>query len=147
MRGALAGVALLSGAALACQVGFNSELRARLGHPLLAALASFAVGTALLALYALAARPALPEAGRLARAPWWAWLGGVVGAGYVAAAAAFGARLGASAWFALVVTGQVLASLALDHFGLIGFPPHPLGAARVVGVLLLLAGVALVLRS
>jgi transporter family-2 protein len=147
MRGLLAGVALVSGAALACQVGFNNELRARMGHPILAALVSFVVGAVALALYLAGLRPAWPSADQVARAPWWTWIGGLVGAVYVASAAAFAARLGAASWLGLTVTGQILASVALDHFGLIGFATHPVSWPRVVGVILLLTGVALVLRS
>ena len=36
---------------------------------------------------------------------------------------------------------QIL-SILLDHFGLIGFTPRPISLARIVGVVLLLAGVA-----
>lgn len=140
-------VALLSGAALAMQVGFNTELRARLGGPILAALVSFGVGTACLLAYAAWLRPAWPDRAELARMPWWGWLGGVVGACYVASAAAFASRLGAAGWLGLIVTGQILTSLALDHFGLIGFPRRPVDLTRALGAALLLAGVVLVLGS
>ena len=51
------------------------------------------------------------------------------------------------AWLGLVVTGQILASLAMDHFGLVGFEPSPIDGPKLLGVILLLAGVALVLRT
>ncbi len=140
-------VALAAGAALASQVGMNNALRARLGHPVIAALVSFGVGTLALALYLAALRPGLPDRGAFLGGPRWMWLGGLVGAAYVASAAAFAQRLGAGAWLALVIAGQILASVALDHFGLLGFTPHPASIWRVVGVVLLLAGVVLVLRS
>jgi transporter family-2 protein len=35
----------------------------------------------------------------------------------------------------------------LDHFGLVGFKIHPAGPWRLVGVGLLLAGAAIVLRT
>lgn len=146
MKGLFAAAALLSGAALAFQVGFNNGLRARVGHPMIAALISFGVGMVALAAYVAAARPAVPGVRELARAPWWIWMGGLVGAVYVACAAAFAARLGAAGWLALVVAGQILTSLAMDHFGLVGFERQPITAARLVGAALLLAGVALVLR-
>ncbi len=142
----LATIALASGAALAVQVGMNNALRARVGHPMLAALVSFAVGTTVLAVYALIARPSLPDRSALVEGPSWMWLGGVVGAVYVACAAAFAARLGAAAWLALIVTGQILASLVMDHFGLVGFPRRPISPTRLIGALLLLIGVAMVLK-
>src|SRR5262249_30986244 len=118
MKGLFAVIALLSGAALACQVGLNSVLRPRMGHPIPAALVSFAVGLVALVMIGAAVRPELPQPGALARGPWWIWMGGVVGAGYVAAAAAFGSRMGAGAWLGLVITGQVLCTVVLDHYGL-----------------------------
>lgn len=139
--------ALLSGAALAVQVGLNGELRIRTRSPLLAATISFATGTVILLGVLGVLRPELPDRTALAASPWWVWVGGLVGAGYVTAAAAFAPRLGAAPWLGLIVTGQILMSLVLDHFGLVGFPTHPLTVTRLVGAILLLCGVVLVLRS
>jgi transporter family-2 protein len=141
----LAGViALVVGAGLAAQVGFNGGLKARVGHPTPAALISFATGTIALIAYGLATRTFGPFDGALG-GPWWIWMGGLVGAVYVVSAAAYGPRLGAAAWMGLVIAGQVLASLAFDHFGMLEFAVHPLNAGRVVGAVLLLAGVVMVL--
>ncbi len=140
-------IALLAGAGLAFQVGFNSHLRSKLGHPIPAAMTNFGVGFLCLTVIALAVAPPKPKGELVAAAPWWIWMGGVVGACYVAASAAFARQLGAAGWLGAIVTGQILASLALDHFGLIGFETHPLSLPRILGAILLLAGVALVLRS
>ena len=147
MKWILALAGLMSGAALAAQVGMNNTLRARMGHPMTAAFTSFSVGTAALALYLLAVRPVMPDRSNLTSGPWWMWIGGLVGAVYVASAAAFAARLGAAAWLGLIVTGQIAASMVMDHFGLVGFPRRPINAAKLVGAALLLAGVVIVLRS
>ena len=142
----LAGLALLAGVGLAVQVGMNSGLKERAGHPISAALISFLTGTVVLAVYALATRPGLAPPRELLQGPWWIWMGGTVGAVYVASAAAYGRQLGAVAWLGLTITGQVGASIVLDHFGLVGFPAHPINPPRLLGALLLLAGVVLVLR-
>lgn len=154
MTAIYAGLALLAGACLAVQVGVNNQLRARLGGPLPSALTSFATGTLALAAYALVASalaggPATPRADApsgWARGPWWTWTGGVLGAGYIVITITFAPRLGAAGWLGMVVAGQILASILLDHFGLIGFAPRPIGPARALGVILLLAGALLVLR-
>jgi transporter family-2 protein len=140
-------VALVSGAGLAIQVGLNNELRVRLAHPILAALASFAIGTLLLLTNVAALRPPLPPTAELRRGPWWIWMGGVVGAVYVGCSAAFAKRLGAAGWVGLIIAGQTLMSLVLDHYGLVGFARHPVSPARLLGAALLLAGVVLVLRN
>jgi bacterial/archaeal transporter family-2 protein len=142
-----AGLALLSGAALALQVGLNNGLRERMAHPVPAALTSFATGTLALFAFALVLRPGWPKGSNLAIGPWWIWLGGVVGASYMIVTVTFSNRLGAAGWLGVVVTGQVLTSVLLDHFGLVGFAVHPVSPWRVVGVGLLLAGAAIVLRT
>ncbi len=140
-------LALLSGAALAVQVGVNNGLKARMGHPIPASITSFGTGTLALIAYGLATRPPWPTAPGLARGPWWIWLGGSVGACYIVATVTFSSRLGAAGWLGVVVAGQVLTSVLLDHFGLVGFAVHPVSPWRAAGVGLLLAGAAIVLRT
>jgi transporter family-2 protein len=45
-----------------------------------------------------------------------------------------------------VVTAAVVVSLALDHFGLVGFEEHRANPWRLLGAALMIAGVALVAR-
>ncbi len=139
-------LALLAGMGLAVQVGVNSGLRERTGHAVTAAFISFFIGGTVLGAYLLILRPALVSPEFMVRGPWWIWLGGIIGAAYVATSAAYGRDLGAGAWLGLTITGQLLASILLDHFGLIGFTPHPLNGPRLLGALMLIGGVALILR-
>jgi len=134
------------GAGLVVQVGMNSTLRALLGSPIVAALISFLVGSLALAVYAGLARTPLPLRAQLTAVPAWAWLGGVLGAFYVASSVIVGPRLGAATLLALVVFGQLATSLLVDHFGWLGFPHHPLTVARVMGAALLFGGVLLITR-
>jgi transporter family-2 protein len=76
--------------------------------------------------------------------PWWAWSGGVFGAAFILLAILLLPSLGAATLFALVIAGQVLAAVALDHFGAFGLTPHPIGAARLAGAVLLIAGIVLI---
>ena len=140
-------LALLNGVVLPVQAGVNAQLRVGLGHPLLAAVTSFAVGTVALVACAAAARVPVPGVAGLARMPWWYWTGGLLGAAYVLAAVVLAPRLGAATLVAAVVAGQLIASLALDHFGLVGYPQHPVTPARVIGAALLLAGLWLIQRK
>lgn len=139
-------VAFAAGSALACQVGVNAQLRREAGDPLLAAFLSFLVGTLLLAVILIVRRPDWPTLSQMGKWPGWVWLGGVLGAGYVVSAAALAVRVGAAAWLATVVAGQILTCLLLDQFGLIGFAPRPLTLSRLTGAILLIVGVILVLR-
>ncbi|MBS0379273.1 MAG: DMT family transporter [Proteobacteria bacterium] len=137
---------LAVGMGLIVQVGMNSTLRSHLGSPIVAALVSFLVGSAALAAYVILLRTPLPARAQVALVPAWAWLGGLLGAFYVASSVIVGPRLGAATLLALVVLGQLVTSLLVDHYGWLGFPPHPLSLARVAGGILLFAGVLLITR-
>ena len=83
----------------------------------------------------------------VARAPWYAWLGGLLGALYIVGAVFIAPRIGAAALVALIVVGQMLTALAFDHFGILGIPVHAVSWARLAGAALLIAGAALVCLS
>ena len=136
-------LALAAGGALPFQAGINARLATFVGGPIRASAISFAVGTVVLVLLALAATRGLVSTERLGSVPWWGWLGGVVGAGYVASTVAAAPRLGALNLFAAVIFGQLLCSVVLDHYGVL-YREHQLSAGRIAGVVLLAAGVALV---
>lgn len=139
-------LAVLIGIGLPLQAGINAQLRVGVGHPLLAAFVSFLVGTLALGAANLALRVQLPSAEAAARLPWWNWVGGLIGAFYIFAAVILAPRLGAATLVAAVVAGQMLTSLALDHYGLIGYPVHAITPARLLGGLMVVAGVILVQR-
>jgi transporter family-2 protein len=138
-------LAFVAGMALTIQVGVNSTLRRGLGDPGMATLVSFLVGTVGLVLFLLLTRTSLPTRTAVAAVPWWAWLGGLVGAFYVVTTVV-GPRLGSATLLALVVLGQLLAALVIDHFGWIGFPQHPLSTVRILGAIMLFGGVLLIVR-
>jgi transporter family-2 protein len=136
-------LAAVAGMALPVQAGLNAQLADWVGGPVRAAAISFAVGTlALLAAVVVATRG--EHARSVGDAPWWVWLGGVVGAFYVASVVAAAPRVGAVAVFAAVIAGQLACSLVLDHFGLIGYSEHHVSVGRIAGVACLAAGVTLV---
>ena len=78
--------------------------------------------------------------------PGWVWLGGLLGALYVVGVIYLAPRLGAATMIGFIVTGQLLTSLLLDHFGVVGFPLHPVNGWRILGALLLVTGVILIRR-
>jgi len=137
---------LLAGMMAPTQAGINARLSQILHSNILAALVSFCVGTAALLLYSVALKLPWPPAQALARAPFWVWLGGLCGAFLVTVTIMAAPRLGATVMFAFFLTGQMLASLLLDHFGLFGYPVQPLNLWRVVGVVLLVSGLLLIRR-
>jgi bacterial/archaeal transporter family-2 protein len=139
-------LAIAAGVLLPVQAGVNAQLRMVLGSPVAAALISFLVGTAGLALAVVLLKVPLPLARAWAGTTPWQWTGGLIGAVYVLAAVVLAPKLGAGTLVAAVVAGQMLTSLLLDHHGLIGFPVHPLSSVRLLGAVLVIAGVILIQR-
>jgi bacterial/archaeal transporter family-2 protein len=138
--------ALLAGAMLPLQFGINAQLAEWVGGSVRAALVSFLVGAAALFLAALATvRDGWPD--RAGDGPWWIWIGGLLGAFYVLGSIVTAPKLGAATLVALILAGQATASLLVDHYGWVGFEQHPITGVRVVGILLLAGGVALVRLS
>jgi bacterial/archaeal transporter family-2 protein len=133
-----------AGVVLPFQAGINAQLADWVDSPIRAAFVSFAVGAVALLIVSLLVFKPLPSTERLGGAPWWVWLGGLLGGVYVTAAAVTAPQLGAATLIALVVAGQSLASLVVDHFGWVGFAPKHVSAGRVAGMALVGAGVALV---
>lgn len=139
-------MALAAGVLLPVQAGLNAQLRSSLGSPVAAALVSFLVGTASLAMVALLLRTPLPLGRAWTVTSPWQWSGGLIGAVYVLAAIVLAPKLGAATLIAAVVAGQMITSLVLDQYGLVGFPVHSLTLVRVLGAGLVIAGVILIQR-
>jgi bacterial/archaeal transporter family-2 protein len=139
-------IAFVAGLLLTVQVGLNATLGRAVGNVHFAVLANFTVGLAGILLYIVAARDAWPTREGLATVPMWAWFGGFLGAFYVAVATIVGPRIGAAALLALTVFGQLLASMLVDQFGWLGFPMQPISPTKIAGAVLLLGGVALIVR-
>lgn len=135
---------MLIGCSIVLQSGVNAELRRAIGSPSGAAFVSFVVGSAAVGVVVLLAADL--HLGRLSAAPWWSWLGGLLGAFNIIAAIVVAARRGAAVLVACVAAGQVTTSLLLDHFGLFGYAARGVTPGRVVGAALVLAGVLLVSR-
>ena len=134
---------VLAGGATALQAPTNAKLMGAVGSPVNAAFVSFAVGTAALGILAVILQ-ARPDAAAVRALPWYAWVGGLYGAIFVVAAAWGVPRLGVALTITLMVAGQLLIGVILDHFGAFGMPAQPISWGRVAGILLVICGVVVV---
>lgn len=139
-------IALLIGAFITVQTGSNARLKEAFGEAVPALIVTSSLGVLILLGVSLGTRSSWPPLARVAETPWWGWLGGVLGAAYAVATVLLARELGAATLTALVVTGQLVCSVALDHFGLVGFTEHAAGVGRIAGCLLMFAGLALIWR-
>jgi transporter family-2 protein len=137
-------LAVTAGISLVVQQALNANLRAALNSAAWSGFASYFIGVLCMAMLALAMQDPIPSAAVAARIPWFAWSGGLFGAVFVGLAIFLVPQLGAAAFFALLIAGQMLGSIAFDHFGLLGVPVHPISAVRVIGAALLVGGVVLI---
>ena len=125
-------VALLAGAAVPFQGGSNAALGRMLGHPLWATLASLLVSIVVVLPLLFVMRVPAPTVGAAVQGPAWLWLGGVAGVAYLTAALVL-TPAGRASFIVSVMAGQMLASLVIDHFGLMGLAPKPIALGRLVG--------------
>lgn len=138
-------LAIAIGAFLPLQALINAHLGRATQGPLFASFVSFLIGTLSLGAVLLVMRTPLPNAPMLGSVPAWGWLGGVIGAVYVFSATLLVPRLGAASLICLVIFGQVVASLLLDHYGVLS-SARPADALRVAGAALVLIGALLVVQ-
>lgn len=141
------GMALLAGAILPFQAASNAMVGRALGHPLWGALTSLVVSLLVIVPALGVLRAPGPAVAQAVAGPWWLWIGGVLGAIYVASAAAVTPRLGAGGFLVCVVAGQIVVSVLVDHFGLMGLGARPVNLTRLAGVALILGGVFLVVQG
>lgn len=137
-------LAVGAGGCIAVQAAANGSLRANIGSVWYAAFYSIC-GTILTAgLFMLVARPTAPAMAAVRATPWWNWIGGPLGAMVVLTGAALISRLGATAFTAAFVGGQLVFSLLLDHYGWMDLPRESITAGRLAGAALVFAGVLMV---
>jgi len=141
---ALALAALVAGALVPFQAGSNAALGRALGHPLWATVASLLVSLLVVLPVILAMRAPAPLLNQASALPLWAWFGGVAGVIYITSALMLTPRLGATGFIVCVIAGQMLTSLLIDHFGLMGLAVKEANLGRVGGVVLIFAGMLMV---
>lgn len=138
-------IATLAGVGIAVQSGTNAVLGRMLGHPMWASFWQFAAGTVLIVAVMLVMRVPSPAfAATAASGPWWVWIGFITGSFFVVAALGLSPIIGVGGFIAALVAGQMIASLVLDHFGLVGLAERPITMARAAGAALIIAGVLLI---
>ena len=134
-------LSLLAGGLLAVQAGANTQLSKATGSPFAATTIQVVIAGTLLLIVA-AATGTVVAFGSLPGVPWWHAIGGIATAIYVASTILLFPRLGAVVTVGLFIAGQMLASLGLDTFGVLGVPRQTPEIATMIGTLAVLVGAA-----
>lgn len=133
-------LAFFAGAATSMQVPVNAGLRSHLHHPMQATFVSFAVGMVVSLAYCLAVGSPVPSWDGLSRVPWWCWCGGLLGTLYVGSSIVLSPKIGVAAMLSMVIAGQMLASVLIDHYGVANAPIYSVTTPRVLGAILVIIG-------
>jgi transporter family-2 protein len=144
------GVAVVLTAAVGGLVALQAPVNAVLGKAVgsfQSAFLNFVIGTIAIAAIVALARGGFGTLGDARSVPWYYLTGGLFGAAYVTTVLVTVKSLGAAPVTAATIAGQLTASVVLDQFGLLGLPKDPITVGKVVGILLLVAGVYLVVRE
>src|ERR1019366_6889284 len=138
----------LSGILNSIQAGCNATVQKSLQHPIVSSLVSFVTGIAALlvalAIYAAVTKAPLPGSQQWSAVPWWGWVGGTLGAIYILVMVLTAEKVGSGIFVGLTITASILASLVIDHYGLLGFQRHTAGPGRLIGGALMVAGMLLI---
>lgn len=137
---------ILGGALQTCGAAMNGQLGKSLVNPWLASAVSFALITFFFVGAFLILPHPLPTTQDIATLPWWAVIGGLVGAVQVYAGLMFVNRVGAGPFMGITVTAALITSLAVDHFGFFRMAPHPMNLWRGLGAALLVGGISLIAK-
>ena len=130
-----------AGACIALQAAANGKFRSNLSDPIWAAFLSICGTSIVAAVTMLILRPATPSEEAFKSTQWWNWIGGPLGALIVLSGAALIPKLGAAPFLAFVIGGQLICSVLLDHFALLGLQEARITLGRLAGVVLIVAGV------
>jgi bacterial/archaeal transporter family-2 protein len=139
-------LALFAGGSVVIQQVLNANLRSELNSAVWSGFTSYVVGVVCMVSLAIMLREPIPAATVVARIPWWAWSGGLFGAIFIGLSILVAHQLGAAALIALLVTGQMIAAITIDHFGWLGLAQRPIDLPRLIGAALVIAGVVLIRR-
>lgn len=141
-------LSLIAGTVVTFQVVVNSQLRDKVGSPLLSSLISFAVGTlSLLLIYWIRVSrdtEVLPNYDQMRNLKIWMFAGGCFGAFYIFTTIVTAPKIGFANMFSLVICGQLILAVIVDSLGLFGNQVQELNPMKIFGVALLIAGVYII---
>jgi bacterial/archaeal transporter family-2 protein len=137
-------LAFLCGAIYPIQGSMNGRLLTHTDSSILTAIISFFVGLIGLVTLGIFKKTDWQLLAKLSEAPWWALLGGLLGAFYVSTVVIILPRLGMALTFSLIVAGQIALSVLMDHFGLLGNEVRQISFGKTIGLILLVIAVFLI---
>lgn len=139
-------LAISAGLGITLQTTLNGQLAKGVGEDsVAAALFSFTAGAVCLGFFSLMRGGIVASLAAIPAQPWWSLLGGLLGAGALLSYVVLAPKIGLSALLGLAIAGQIVSSLVIDHFGLMGASERPVSLVKLAGSMVMLAGLAIAL--
>ena len=139
-------LAVIVGALIPVQAATNAAMSRVIGSVAITSLALFAIGFVVVAAWVIVTREPLPSLETVRRVPAYGYFGGFIVASYVIAITYLAPRLGVGTAIRLVVTGQIIAAVLIDHVGAFGAVVQRFTMGRAIGVVLMIIGAILARR-
>lgn len=147
MKYTMLALALSVGLLIPFQGIMTASLSQKLDNPYLSAVINFGGGLIIFLMALMFSMNSFPAVKKLSTIPWYLYLGGVVGSVFILGALFSLPKIGSMSFFALVIFGQLITTLLVDHYGVFGVPIHRIDITRIAGLLLLIAGTILVIKK
>ncbi|GGG09361.1 DMT family transporter [Paenibacillus aceti] len=136
---------VIAGVFFPLQSGFNAELRRNVGSPYLSGGISNLIGAAIMIFIGFLFRKQIPMlVPHTSAGNWWMWGGGVLSAVIVTTMIVAPVRIGYATFISILLSGQIIMAMIIDHFGLFGSDVTPISLRHILGALLLIAGIVLI---
>jgi transporter family-2 protein len=140
-------LALVTGALIPLQAATNTVFSKAIGNTFVTGLVVFAMGLLSMAIVMLVTRTPFPSVSKLSDAPVYSYLGGLIIAIYVVVITIVTPKIGVGSAIGLIVTGQIIAAVTIDHFGLFHVFVRHVDIKRIAGVLMMIGGIYLVMST
>ena len=136
--------ALAIGILVSLQPSINAVMARELSSSLLASTVSIGISFCLVFFAWQILGKGGGELSQVRQLPWWIVIGGVAGMVFVVGGVMVAPALGFAPFFVCIIAGQLVGSTVIDQFGAFGLPVKPASGIKLAGLLLVLAGAALV---
>lgn len=140
-------LAIITGALIPIQAATNAVFSKSIGNPLITGLMVFIVGLIGMIVFIIISRTSFPTPQQLISAPTYSYLGGIIVATYVVMITILTPRIGVGSAIALIVTGQIICAILIDHFGLFNVQVRTIDTGRIMGIVLMIIGIYFVMKK
>lgn len=135
---------IFAGALSATQTAINGHLGKVIGSPIKASVISFTVGIIFLAIICIALHGKNATGENHQKNPWWMWIGGILGGLYILANVYLSRLVGTGMTVIVLLIGSTTGGILIDHFGLFASPKKPMNQQKILGVLVMVLGAAMI---